>query len=222
MKILYLEDDVNLSETIQEFLEEEDFEVVAVYDGEEALEKLYTTHFDLLLLDVQVPKVNGFDLLQSLRQSDILTPAIFTTSLNSIDNLTTGYDVGADDYIKKPFALKELLLRIKALLKREYKISDSSIQIDAYTTYNTHTHQIVKNKEIFTLNTKESKLLHILLQHINNCVTFESLFTSVWTFDEVHSEQSLRTYIKNLRKYVGKERIVSMKKQGYMFVSCPK
>jgi len=222
VKILYLEDDVNLSETIQEFLEEEDFEVVAVYDGEEALEKLYTTHFDLLLLDVQVPKVNGFDLLQSLRQSDILTPAIFTTSLNSIDNLTTGYDVGADDYIKKPFALKELLLRIKALLKREYKISDSSIQIDAYTTYNTHTHQIVKNKEIFTLNTKESKLLHILLQHINNCVTFESLFTSVWTFDEVHSEQSLRTYIKNLRKYVGKERIVSMKKQGYMFVSCPK
>ena len=217
MKILYLEDDINLSATIQEFLEDEGFEVICVYDGEEALEVLYHQNFDLLLLDVQVPRLNGFELLKSLRESNNQTPAIFTTSLNSIDDLSKGYDVGADDYIKKPFLLKELLLRIKALLKREYKSVDDIVQIESNISYNLNTHQLIIDNQPFTLNNKENELLKLLVKNKNTCVLFETIYETIWSYDEVHSEQSLRTYIKNLRKLLGKDKIKSIKKQGYIF-----
>jgi len=217
MKILYLEDDINLSATIEEFLEDEGFDVVCAYDGEETLEKLYKENFDLLILDVQVPYIDGFELLKSLRDSGDKTPAIFTTSRNSIEDLTVGYDVGADDYIKKPFVLKELLLRIKALFKREYKSSDDTIKIDKDMSYNINLQQLKIEDKIYTLNHKESELLKLLLKYKNSCVTFETIFQTIWSYEESHSEQSLRTYIKNIRKLIGKDRIKSIKKQGYMF-----
>lgn len=127
MKILYLEDDITLSDTVAEFLSDEGFKVSPVYDGEEALEQTYEESFDLFLFDVNVPKIDGFKLLNELREANISTPAIFTTSLKGIDDLSKGYESGADDYIKKPFALKELLFRIKALLKREFKSDRKSV-----------------------------------------------------------------------------------------------
>lgn len=218
MKIFYLEDDEHLSETVIEFLDDEGFDVVHSFDGESALSKLYNENFDLLLLDVNVPNMNGFELLESLRQSDITTPAIFITSLDSIDDLSRGYEIGADDYVKKPFVLKELLFRIKALLKREYKLQEDMIQIDKNITLDTTQREINYNNTIISLNEKEMKLLILLHKHKNRCVLFDEIFENVWSFSETHSEQSLRTFIKNLRKIVGKERIKSIKKQGYMFV----
>lgn len=218
MKILYLEDDIALSQTIQEFLEDEGFKVFIVKDGEQALEILYTQNFDLLLLDVQVPKIDGFELLSSLRKSNINIPAIFTTSLNSIDDLSRGYDVGADDYIKKPFELKELLLRIKALLKREFKLQNNIIQIESDKTFDINTHTLKVKHLTFSLNPKETALLKLLVSNQNSCVTFETIFEKVWTYEQDNNFESLRTYIKNLRKYLGKERIRNIKKQGYMFV----
>ena len=218
MKILYLEDDLDLSATIEEFLRDEDYEVVAVYDGDEALEVLYKQNFDLLILDVQVPKINGFELLQNLRDANIQTPAIFTTSLNSIEDLSKGYSVGADDYIKKPFLLKELHLRIEALLKREYKSQEYIIKIDKNTTFDINLQQIQIGDKQYILNHKENELLKLLVKNKNSCVLFETIFETVWSYDETHNEQSLRTYIKNLRKIVGKNKIVSIKKQGYIFV----
>ncbi|MCK4974178.1 MAG: response regulator transcription factor [Sulfurimonas sp.] len=218
MKILYLEDDANLSETVEEFLSDEGFDIVAVYDGEEALETIYKHNFDMLLLDVNVPQINGFELLGELRGAGISTPAIFTTSLNSIDDLSNGYNSGADDYIKKPFALKELLFRIKALLKREFKIQGELIKITKEIDFNTHTNELIHDEKIILLNPKEVLLLKLLLKHKNECVTFENIYQSVWSYDETHSEMSLRTYIKNLRKHIGKENILSIKKVGYKLV----
>jgi len=215
---LYLEDDINLSATIEEFLEDEGYDVVAVYDSNEALEVLYKQNFDLLVLDVQVPIMNGFELLQSLRDSNISTPAIFTTSRNSIDDLSQGYSVGADDYIKKPFLLKELHLRIEALLKREYKTQEYSIQIDEKIIYNINIQEIQKNNQKYSLNYKENELLKLLVKNKNSCVLFETIFETIWSYDEIHSVQSLRTYIKTLRKIIGKDKIISIKKQGYMLV----
>ena len=115
-KILLLEDDVTLSETVVEFLEEQGYEVVPAYDGEEASEIIYESVFDLFLLDVNVPLLNGFELLKQKRDEGVKTPAIYITSLNSIDSLETGYNSGCDDYIRKPFVLKELLFRIESIL----------------------------------------------------------------------------------------------------------
>ncbi|MDD2292317.1 MAG: response regulator transcription factor [Aliarcobacter sp.] len=218
MKILYLEDDYDLSETIEEFLEEEGFIVTSVYNSDSALKQLFHNSFDLLILDVQVPGIDGFELLKELREADILTPAIFTTSRNSIEDLSTGYEVGADDYLKKPFELQELLFRIKALLKREYKVQNETIQIDTHITFNYNLQTLITHEKSLKLNNKESELLKILISHKNQCVTFDQIFEYVWGFDKEHNEASLRTYIKNLRKYIGKERIKSIKKQGYIFV----
>lgn len=218
MKILYLEDDINLSETVEEFLIDEGFDVVAVYDGHEALETIYKQNFDMFLLDVNVPQINGFALLKELREADISTPAIFTTSLNSIDDLSKGYVCGADDYIKKPFALKELLFRIKALLKREFKSQDALVLITKNIYFNTQTTQLIIDNEKILLNPKEVLLLKLLLKHKNECVSFGDIYQNVWSFDETHSDMSLRTYVKNLRKHLGKDNILSIKKVGYKLV----
>jgi len=218
MKILYLEDDLNLSQTVQEYLEDDGFDVVCVYDGEEALDAIYKEYFDLLLLDVNVPKINGFKLLKELRDAEITTPAIFITSLNSINDLCDGYDAGADDYVKKPFALKELVFRIRALLKREFKSQNESINISPNTYFNTQKNELYIDEKKVSINPKEVLLLKLLLKQKNEAVSFESIYQNVWTYDEKHSELSLRTYIKNLRKHLGKERILSIKKVGYKLV----
>ena len=218
MKILNLEDDITLSDTVEEYLIDEGFEVHSVYDGEEALDIVYKENFDLFLLDVNVPGINGFDLLKDLREADISTPAIFTTSLNSIDDLSKGYNVGADDYLKKPFVLKELLFRINALLKREFKIQNETVKITDDISFNTQINELIINNEITPINPKESLLLKLLLKHKNECVSFDNIFLNVWSSDEAHSDMSLRTYIKNLRKHIGKEHILSIKKVGYKLV----
>jgi len=218
MKILYLEDDIDLSQTVEEYLSEEGFEVCSVYDGDEALDTIYTKNFDLLLLDVNVPGINGFELLNDLRVADIFTPAIFTTSLNSIDDLSKGYSVGADDYLKKPFLLKELVFRINAILKREFKSKNELIEISKDITFNTQINELIIKSDRISINPKESALLKLFLKHKNECVTFENIFQNVWSYEEEHSDMSLRTYIKNLRKHLGREHIVSIKKVGYKFV----
>ncbi|MCK9473714.1 response regulator transcription factor [Sulfurimonas sp.] len=218
MKILYLEDDLNLSQTVEEFLKDEGFDVLCAYDGDEALESIYSTRFDLFLLDVNVPKINGFKLLQELRDADISTPAIFITSLNGIDDLSWGYECGADDYIKKPFVLKEMLLRINALLKREYKTQEQLIKITDEIDFNIYSNTLMKEEQKIVLNQKELLLLKLLLKHKSECVSFENIYQNVWQFNETHSYMSLRTYIKNLRKHIGKEHILSMKNIGYKLV----
>lgn len=218
MKILYLEDDLNLSETVAEFLRDEGFEVICAYDGQEALELIYSSTFDMLLLDVSVPKINGFTLLRELRDAQIQTPSIYITSLNSINNLSHGYESGADDYIKKPFALRELLLRINALLKREYKVQTKTIDIKEGVAFDIYTNELILSGKKIALNQKESLLLKLLLKNKNQAVTFETIYQSVWQYNQIHSYLSLRTYIKTLRKHIGKEHIISIKNVGYKLV----
>ncbi len=218
-RVLLLEDDVILNETITEFLEDNGYDVVSVDDGYDAMDKAYEDNFDILLLDVKVPSISGFDLLDELRNKGVKTPAIFITSLNSIDDLTKGYDSGCDDYIKKPFVLKELLIRIEALIKRDFfHTKNNLIEIDENIKYDIDANALfVDNKEV-SLNKKESKLLKLFLQNSNQVLSHERIYDSLWSFDESYSESALRTYIKNLRKILGKEKIVSLKKQGYKFI----
>ncbi len=215
--MLLLEDDINLSETIKEYLEDEGYEVVSVYSGEEALEKIYETQFDILLLDVMVPGINGFDLLKKIRPHTD-TPAIFITSLDSVQSLEKGYESGCDDYIRKPFALKELKLRIETVLKRQLQTKKSQIPIDEKSYYDLKTNQLFIEGKPANLNQKELRLLKLFLKHPNEPLSHETIYQNLWDYDESPSDMALRTYIKNLRKYLGKDRIESIKRYGYKFI----
>lgn len=215
-KILLLEDDCTLSETVSEYLLDEGFEVVCVYDGDEAISTIYEQNFDLLLLDVNVPNKNGFEVLKEVRAKDETTPAIFITSLNSVDSLEEGFSSGCDDYIRKPFALKELLIRIQTLLKREF-IKKDEIIISPNIIFDVLSNKLMCDNEEVKLNLKEVKLLKILLQHPNELLSHDKIYNYVWEYGEEYSDNSLRTYIKNIRKIIGSEKIVSVKKLGYRF-----
>jgi len=218
-KILLLEDDITLNETIAEYLNELDYDVHSVEDGVEALDKIYENSYDILLLDVKVPQMNGFDLLKEVRNRNISTPAIFITSLNSINDLSLGYESGCDDYIRKPFALKELHMRVETILKREFFHNNSEkIIIGDDTHYSINSNILYVKDQKVTLNNKESKLLKFFLQNQDQVLSHSRIYDTLWEYDETYSEASLRTYIKNLRKILGKEKIVSIKKQGYKFI----
>ncbi len=221
-RILLLEDDIDLNETISEYLEDNGFEVVSVYDGEEALEKIYESSYDILLLDVKVPKIDGFNLLKEIRKAGNETPAIYITSLDSIEDLSIGYESGCDDYIRKPFELKELLIRIQSIIKRNFTLNHSSkvmIDKDKNIYFDLDANTLYKGEKSFILNQKETRLLKYFLKHKNKVLSHEKIFNAIWDYDESPSESSLRTYIKNLRKIIGKDKIVSIKKVGYKFTS---
>jgi len=221
-RILVLEDDIDLNETISEYLEENGFEVDSVYDGEEALEKIYENNYDLLLLDVKVPEIDGFSLLKEIRKAGNETPAIYVTSLDSIDDLSIGYESGCDDYIRKPFELKELLIRVQTIIKRNFTSKHSSkveIDKDKKIYFDLETNTLHKGDKSFNLNQKETRLLKYFLKHKNKVVPHDKIFNAIWDYDETPSESSLRTYIKNLRKIIGKDKIVSIKKVGYKFTA---
>jgi DNA-binding response OmpR family regulator len=217
MKILLLEDDIILNEIIEENLLEAGFEVISCEDGYEAEALIYESQFDLLLLDVHVPNLNGFELLESLREKQINTPAIFITSLNTSNDMEEGFKCGADDYIKKPFEIKELLLRIKNI-KRIYHIEEStSIKLSSNIAFDTNKNLIINSENRYSLTKKESQILQYLLNHPNQNISMDELITNVWDYDQIPSDATIRTYIKKIRKYIGEEFISNIKGVGYRF-----
>ena len=217
-KILLLEDDVNLNETIEEFLVENSFDVTCAFDGQSAGDLIYENAFDLLLLDVNVPSPNGFELLKSSRDRGDTTPAIYITSLNSTQDLSKGFESGCDDYVRKPFALEELLLRINNILKRNFFHNpNETLEIDQEFSYDIKADELLRSGAHVALHNKEKLLLKLFLQHANEQVSHEVINEHLWSYEEESSDTALRTYIKNLRKILGKDRIVSIKRYGYKF-----
>jgi DNA-binding response OmpR family regulator len=220
-RILLLEDDTNLSETIGEFLEEHGYEVSAAYDLEEAEEKLYERSFDLLLLDVNLPgEGDGFDLLRSVRERGVEAPAIYITARRSVEDLEHGFRSGGDDYLRKPFSLRELLIRVETLIERGfYHRRRERIPAGEGWSYDPAAQRLVRGEEERSLGRKESKLLELFLRHPGEVLSHERIRSALWDYEEEPSDSALRTYVKNLRKLLGKERIVSLKKQGYRYVA---
>ncbi len=217
-KILLLEDDTNLNDTVVEFLEESGHSVVAVYDGYEAQDKLYESRYDILLLDVNTPRINGFEVLKKAREEGVVAPAIFITSLDSVDDLEKGFSSGCDDYIRKPFSLKELLIRVDTLLKRSFFHEErDSIDISNNIKYDIKNNELIIDGYVVSLGKKESMLLKLFMKNEGEVLSHERIYDNLWEFGEEPSDTALRTYIKNLRKIIGKESIVSIKKQGYKF-----
>ena len=219
MKILLLEDDLILNEIIQEHLELSHYEVVSTFSGDEAQDYLYSQKFDLLLLDVNVPNINGFDLLKDLRENSIKTPAIFLTSLDMVDDVEKGFESGCDDYIKKPFELKELDLRINNI-KRLFNISSSNIiQISSNIILDTKNLSIKIDDNQTHISKKESEVLEYFIQNKNRVISVDELSLNIWSYENAPNASTIRTYIKNIRKIVGEEMISNIRGVGYRFNS---
>jgi len=216
--ILLLEDDIQLSDTVKQFLEFKGYEVVYAYDGLEAQDMAYEKHIDLMLLDVKVPYVSGFEFLKKLRSEGKETPVIFITSLNGVEDVEKGFSLGCDDYIRKPFALKELLVRVESLLKRTYGTHEEKIDLGEGLQFDTKSLLLTQENKRVSLKAKELKLLALFLQHPNDLLDYDKIFEALWEYDKEPSAGSLRTYIKTLRATLGKEKIETIKNIGYRFV----
>ncbi|ACM92798.1 DNA-binding response regulator [Nautilia profundicola AmH] len=215
-KILIVEDDVSLNETVKEFLELNGFESVSVYDGDSALSRAYEESFDIILLDVKLPGMNGFDVAKEIRKfSD--TPIIFITSLDSEKDIEKGFLSGGDDYIRKPFSLKELKLRIDAILRRMYGNSEK-VDLGEGFEFDVKSMELLKNGEPVHLKTKVAKLLNLFIKHRGEVLDKEKIFSEIYDYEETPNEASLRTFVKTLRSILGNDKIETIKDVGYKFV----
>ena len=183
--ILLIEDDTLLAESIEDLLEEEGYSVTCAVNGEEALELTYEQNFDLYLVDINLPLLDGITLLKELRSADDATPAIFLTSHTKKEKLKEGFASGGDDYITKPFDNEELLLRIEALLRRTRSPLPSQIgdfEID------TNSMQISYQNIPLKLSKKEYELLLLFLQNANKTLPKEHIIDAIWGYGESGSE----------------------------------
>jgi DNA-binding response OmpR family regulator len=215
MKILLLEDDPFLGELLYEHLLR-DFEVTYCYDGLEAYDEIIKNSFDILLLDVSVPSLNGFELLQALREREISTPTMFITSLNSAQDLKTGFDLGCNEYHKKPFEFIELDARVQNLIKT-HKLADKRYNLDDFNI-DISMQKITKGSSVYKLSLKESKIIEYLLKNRSRVISADELSSNVWNYEETPNNTTIRTYIKNLRAILGKEKIQSIKGVGYVLL----
>lgn len=217
-KILLLEDDLCLCEMIEDHLRDCGFEIITCDDATSALDLAYEKNFDLWIFDVKVPNGNGFTLLKQLRELNKTTPAIFLTSLSMINDLKEGFMAGCDDYIKKPFDIDELTLRIRSLLKRQFSHHNSEIlDLGNNLSFDMIQKQLYKDNQPILLTNKESKLLALLLRNQGKFISQDEIFETIWNYDEMPTNMALRVYIKNLRKVLGKDSILTQRHRGYCY-----
>lgn len=215
-KILSVEDDLLLLETIEDFLQIKKYKVQGARSGKEALELCYKENFDLYLWDINLPDLDGIKCLQMLRDAGDRTPAIFLTSATNKKSIKSGFLAGGDDYIKKPFDLEELHLRILAILRRS-GADDAKIYIDENFAINPARKTLLKNNKAFHINPKDFTLLSLFVQNRGKIVTKDMIVNSLWSRSENINESSIRVYVNNLKKIFGKDSISNIRSIGYRF-----
>lgn len=214
MKILLLEDDVILQEIMEEFLMEQGYNVESFFDGEKALDAIGSASYDMLLLDVNVPNIDGFEILVYLREIGNTTPAIYITSLAGMDDLKKGFDLGADDYLKKPFELEELHARIEHIVKI-YRLQEE-IEFDGMK-FIPKLHQIIRGDKVIEMRQKEARVLEYFIRNCAKIISCDEIIENVWGDEGIPTHATIRTYIKNLRKMFEKEYFDNIKGEGYRF-----
>lgn len=214
MNILLLEDEYTLRMSIKEYLSECGFFVDDYKNGEEALDAVFSKRYDILLLDIKVPKKNGMDLLKEIRGSKIDTPVIFISSITDIDELEKGYEAGCCDYVRKPFELKELYLRIMQAFKSNIlKSTDDTIVLPSGFCFDVKRGELKKDNERVVLTKKEALIIALLVENIGNIVTIDDFQSYVWGEDI--DPTNIRVQINNLRKKLGDELVVNVRGFGY-------
>lgn len=215
-EILLLEDDLLFGESIQEFLEEEGFSVRLCRNGQEALDATYESRFDLYLLDINVPLIDGVAMLKELRGAEDDTPAIFVTSHRESSVLSSAYENGGDDYLRKPFELQELLFRINALLRRT-KGKNKHYCVGTLCLDQHHKCIRMEGRELL-FSPKEYLLMALFIKNAGEVITKEMIVDELWNASETISEGAIRVYINRLKQEIGSDRILNVRGMGYRLV----
>lgn len=214
MKILLLEDDFVLNDLINDELTKNNYEIESVYHGEEALKKVRKEKYDIYLFDINVPGIKGSELLKIIRKENNNTPTIFITSLNDTKDMVNAFEIGCDDYIKKPFEMEELLVRLKNV-KRLHKIEIEQIKLMKNLIYKRKENTMEKNGIKYELTKKECEFIDYFIRKKGIVLSFNELCMNVWRYDDRPTESTIRTYVKNLRKKFGEDLFITVKGSGY-------
>jgi len=210
-KILLVEDDINLGDVLRDYLELQEYEVVRAMDGVEGLENFKLQQFDLLILDVMLPRKDGFTLANEIRQLNPQVPIIFLTARGQAEDRVTGFKAGCDDYITKPFSSEELELRIGAIIRRcrqsaqnpePLALNSGNVYSLGKYTFDSFNHELRIDGKRISLTTKEVELLRVLYSHKNQLITREKTLKAVWGSDNYFIGRSMDVFITKLRKYL--------------------
>lgn len=220
MRILVVEDEIHLSEALSQILKKNNYTVDVVHDGEDGLDNALSGIYDIILLDIMLPKMDGLRILKHLRKEEIATPVILLTAKGDISDKVKGLDTGADDYLAKPFATEELLARIRALSRRKSEvITDNTLKIDSMELNPAILKLSMGDKEI-KLILKESELLELLIIRKNAVTSKELIIEKIWGFDSEVEHNHVEVYISFLRKKLlfldGDVEIKTIRGAGYI------
>lgn len=219
MKLLLVEDEKQLSEALQQILIRNKYSVDAVYNGDEGLDYSLTGVYDVIILDIMLPKLNGLEILKMIRRRKISTPVILLTAKDSVEDKILGLDSGADDYLPKPFSPDELLARLRALTRRNGDFINENILEFSDIRLNLSTYDMEVNDNSITLTQKEFEILKYFMQRPKLVVSKDDLITKLWGFDSDVEHNNIEVYISFLRKklaYVESNvKITTIRRVGY-------
>ena len=203
MRILLVEDEESIRDAIKLNLELEEYEVVTSGNGRQAIKFFHEQHFDLLILDVMLPEIDGFQICEQVRLTNMEVPIIFLTAKDTAPDRITGLKMGADDYLTKPFNLEELLLRVNNLIKRSSKSPENTPEIYSFgkNEINFRTYEAKSISGDLNLTKKEAMLLKLLIDRKNEVVSRQQILQSVWGYDVYPSTRTIDNFILSFRKY---------------------
>ena len=209
-KILYTEDEESLALIVKESLETKNFEVVYSPNGEDALKLFEIENPDILILDVMMPKKDGFTLAKEIRQKDKDVPIIFLTAKAQTKDVVEGFELGANDYLKKPFSIEELIVRTHSLLNRGVqKSKEQNIKIGHYT-FNHIKQQLIKDEVVVNLTHREAELLFYLSKNRNDILKRSFILNKIWGNDDFYNARSMDVFITKLRKKLNKDKNIKI------------
>lgn len=219
MRILFAEDERDLNHILTRKLTDEGYSVDSCFDGAEALMYLEAAEYDGAVLDVMMPKLDGFTVLSRIRQQGIATPVLFLTARDSIGDRVRGLDLGASDYLVKPFSMEELLARVRALTRKNYRSLGSVLQADDLIL-DTAGHTVKRGGREIALSAREFALLEYLMHNQNQVLSREQIENHIWNFDYEGGTNVVDVYISYLRKKIddgyGSKLIRTVRGRGYM------
>jgi DNA-binding response OmpR family regulator len=217
--ILLVEDDLNLSTVLADYLQSKEYQVTTAANGQEAWELLSHKHFDILLTDISMPKKNGWQLMKSVRESGMLIPIIVLSAKTDREDIIRGYQLGCDDYLTKPFSMDILICKIEAILRRYRMASQTDeMEFDLNGLYFDAVRQTLGDKR---LSSRENELLLMLCQNMDKTVERSRILMTLWGSDTYFNSRSLSVYVNHLRNYIGKDNVVkilSVHGKGYKLV----
>jgi len=213
--VLVVEDDKNLGKVLTDYLTSKKFVVELAEDGEKGLEFFTNNNYDIVILDIMMPKKDGFSLAKDIRKMNKDIPIIFLTAKSQKDNIVKAFNIGADDYLTKPFSIEELLLRMDAVLKRSIKVEKKDLEekfiLGSYTFLHNQNLLIDNSGIEYNLTTKENELLKLFCENINSEVDRSLALMKIWGDDSYYNARSMDVYIAKLRKYLSEDKKIELK-----------